>query len=71
VMDDSELRQRLGAAARAKVQRDFDLLTNARRVVSLIDRSTPQAVAEGRVAASSAASRSSVRPDEAATVNRP
>ena len=71
VMDDPELRQRLGAAARAKVQRDFDLLTNTRRVVSLIDRSTPQVVAEGRVAASSAASRSSVRPDEAATVNRP
>ena len=71
VMDDPELRRRLGAAARVKVQRDFDLVTNARRVVSLIDRSTPQAVPEGRVAATPAANRSSVRPDEAATVNRP
>ena len=71
VMDDPALRQRLGTAARAKVERDFDLLTNARRVVGLIDRSTPQTIAEGRSATSPVATRSSVRPDEAATVNRP
>jgi colanic acid/amylovoran biosynthesis glycosyltransferase len=71
VMDDVELRERIGAAARAKVKRDFDLLTNARRVVGLIDRSSPQAIAEGRAAGSPLPSRSSVRPDEAATVNHP
>jgi glycosyltransferase involved in cell wall biosynthesis len=71
VMDDAELRARLGAAARAKVLREFDLTTNARRVVSLIDRSMPQPITEGRPAGSPVAARPSVRPDEAATVNRP
>jgi colanic acid/amylovoran biosynthesis glycosyltransferase len=71
VMDDAALRDRLGAAARARVERDFDLLTNAGRVVRLIDRSTPQPIAQERASGSPVAARPGVRTDEAATVNRP
>jgi glycosyltransferase involved in cell wall biosynthesis len=39
--DDADLRARLGAAARARVVRDFDLATNARAILERIDRSAP------------------------------
>jgi hypothetical protein len=58
-------------AARARVERDFDLLTNAGRVVRLIDLSTPQPIPEERASGSPVAARPGVRTDEAATVNRP